>query len=72
MGWQTIDTAPRDGTKVLLVIEDSCVIGFWNGRSWDDGDFYDHLGEPRHWMPIPALPLPTDGASVDPAKVRHK
>lgn len=61
MSWQPIETAPRhktDGWKQQLLLTDgrSIYIGFWNGRSWDDGDFYDDMGEMTHWQPLPELP----------------
>lgn len=56
MQWIPIEAAPKDGTKILLVVDDNLFIGFWNGRSWDDGDFYDDLGAASHWMPLPVLP----------------
>lgn len=58
--WQPIETAPKDGTIILLWYK---AIGhemaFWNGKSWDDGDFYDNLGSDAdftHWMPLPKAP----------------
>jgi hypothetical protein len=56
--WQSIDTAPRDGTEVLLTNPrpGAVCVGFWNGKSWDDGDFYDDLGDFTHWMPLPEPP----------------
>jgi hypothetical protein len=57
-GWQPIETAPRDGTPVLAWFQGSAVVAFLNPRTgrWDDGDFYDDLGSPSHWMPIPPAP----------------
>ena len=60
--WQPIETAPKDTSKaaptrvVLLTDGEDIYLGFWNGRSWDDGDFRDNLGEMTHWMPLPELP----------------
>jgi len=55
--WQPIETAPKDG-RYLLLLADSQFhrIGFWNGSSWDDGDFYDHMADITHWMPLPEPP----------------
>lgn len=62
--WQPIKTAPKSGepwparttTEVLLTDGNSIYLGFWNGHSWDDGDFHDDMGEMTHWMPLPELP----------------
>jgi hypothetical protein len=67
--WQPIKTAPKDGTKVLLIFgnevddEPSAALAMWDandgwldsfsGRSVTDGFFTD----PTHWMPLPPPPL---------------
>jgi len=65
MEWQPIETAPRDGTPVLIWLDDEgfCVKGIWRRPPgcdefmwWipemDAGGFH----EPSHWMPLPAPP----------------
>lgn len=63
--WMPIDTAPKDGTRVLIVEADGtmtivrCRIQiedrtYWTADSWDDG--HDSELEPTHWMPLPAPP----------------
>ncbi len=68
-GWQPIETAPKDGTPILLIIsgrelhvdEDTpCGIGrwkpdFWGENNWcmDSGDFWPGA---THWMPLPTPP----------------
>ena len=65
--WQPIETAPKDGTNVLLVNrKGNMATGLWRGRGvmagwWLRGGngpnvfFNDHHG-PTHWMPLPAPP----------------
>lgn len=68
--WQPIETAPKEGAgngpfgkpagpAVLLSDGEGVFIGFWNGRSWDDGDFFDNMSGMTHWMPLPELPPET-------------
>lgn len=60
--WQDIETAPKKSGKIILLSNGSGVyIGFWNGRTWDDGDFFDDLGKMTHWMPLPELPTTPKG-----------
>lgn len=56
-GWLPIETAPKDGTVIMLWINYGHQLGFWNGRSWDDRDFFDNLGDPSHWQPLPLPPV---------------
>ena len=55
--WRPIETAPKDKTILLHMKGGGIDIGFWNGRSWDDGDYYDDMGEMTHWMPLPETPV---------------
>lgn len=67
-GWQTIDTAPKDGTDILL--SDSRVKGGFqtvasyelvDGSDWvwhtNDGPAY-HWAAFTHWMHLPTPPEP--------------
>lgn len=64
MDWKPIKTAPKgsgryplSGSPILLLTNgDSIYMGFWNGISWDDGDFHNNMGDMTHWMPLPGLP----------------
>lgn len=55
--WQTIDTAPKDGTEVLLWLGDDVALGYWR----EDAQAFDsEVGwirpMPTHWMPLPDPP----------------
>lgn len=58
--WQPIETAPKDGTPILVWIDDHVAevewdedgwIGVWEDISSSSGDDY-----PTHWMPLPEPP----------------
>jgi hypothetical protein len=67
--WLPIETAPMDGTNVLLVNRKGhMACGLWRdgilGRGWflrggnePNVFFNDHHG-PTHWMPLPEAPAP--------------
>lgn len=60
--WQPIETAPQDGTEVLLhCAEGDINVAYWDGTWWADtiegGDVTRRgSGEPTHWMPLPEPP----------------
>ena len=64
MDWQPIETAPKDGTVVLLAgcrkpvaaawLEDE--IDYWHVDDNKRGPFALRGPAPTHWMPIPAAP----------------
>lgn len=67
--WQPIETAPKDGTRVLLGRAEWVEIGRWlaNSRAYrgaplgtwmDDADNGGPEGHdwPTHWMPLPPPP----------------
>ena len=65
--WQPIETAPRDGTPVLLHMRDGFVVGQWVRHRahincwawmvlpWPECDFLFAV-DPAHWMPLPEPP----------------
>ncbi|HET8686032.1 MAG TPA: DUF551 domain-containing protein [Methanosarcina sp.] len=60
--WKTIDTAPKDGTKVLLMRMGEygrCGMadGYYNERSVWVWPYV--MKEPTHWMPLPPAPNAT-------------
>jgi len=56
-GWQPIESAPKDGTKVIICSSEySPIVAAFKGSQWEKraGSFVAHL--PTHWMPLPAAP----------------
>jgi len=54
-GWQKIETAPKDGTTVLLYIPDAgggIACGHWDVR-WCASEY---LVVPTHWRALPPPP----------------
>ncbi len=59
--WQPIDTAPKDGRRVLLCnLPVSWIyVGHWDddeecGQCWRDDDH--ERADPTHWQPLPEAP----------------
>lgn len=63
--WQPIESAPKDGTRVLIYGPSDFIPGgrgislaSWDYSTWV-GDFHEEVyaGEgPTHWMPLPEAP----------------
>lgn len=61
MEWKSIETAPKDGTLVLLLGKDQRhADGYWQGRTPFTGNghwVWPYVNrEPTHWMPLPPPP----------------
>jgi len=57
--WQPIETAPKDGTIILLADyryphRPEISSGFWENRNWTDGSL--ELSPLTHWQPLPSPP----------------
>ena len=72
MDWQPIETAPKDGTYVILMRLDNelaCEVcgGSWNlfPKQGEEGlhGFNAWLDNPTHWMPLPSPPINPKGAA---------
>lgn len=58
--WQLIDTAPRDGSEVLIAWPgQEPVVGWWERFrgcfAWHEAS-RPKFHQPTHWMPLPAPP----------------
>lgn len=61
--WKTIETAPKDGTDVLIAGPEFgkgpafylAVAGFHHDY-WREEEYGDNYYQPTHWMPLPAPP----------------
>lgn len=68
MNWQPIETAPKDGTLILLYPKDGdgiISIGRWmtmrGGNSiWAAGGGWFEPDEVSHWLPLPKPPIRVD------------
>jgi hypothetical protein len=63
-GWQTIDTAPKDGTLILALVPFPTLVRWWTdldgfGEDYPwvgrDGSSYK-VNQVTHWLPLPPLP----------------
>jgi len=63
--WQPIETAPRDGTSVLVFCDNQFKIGHWSiiGKGWRYSFILQDRNalNPTHWMPLPAPPTTQKG-----------
>lgn len=60
MEWQLIETAPKDGTVVLLFYGE-VFAGFYDSNFISGYEWRVHIdeccaGNPTHWMPLPEPP----------------
>lgn len=62
--WQPIETAPKDGTPVLiLAADDERFVGCWKHNAWELFGAYARISPVLMWMPLPDPPTPTEGAT---------
>jgi hypothetical protein len=64
-GWQSIETAPRDGTKIWACEDDVQYECWWRDSRGEAYwmDRVDSEPEPTHWRPLPALPIVVSGST---------
>lgn len=54
--WREMDTAPRDGTSVLVVEDGQYFVAWWSTGWTRAGDDYNIVVEPSHWQQLPPYP----------------
>ena len=64
--WRPIDTAPKDGTRILAYVHGEVDVIRWSispleCETWRGGDGRPLSETPTHWRPLPAKP----GAAAD-------
>jgi hypothetical protein len=78
--WQPIETAPKDGTNIILLLRGWPTVGWYTDiKHYVHGKLsYEHSGwkipwgsfgrdkdEPTHWMPFPPLPAPSHSEAAE-------
>jgi hypothetical protein len=70
MDWRPIETAPKDGTRILLGCSGMVIIGSWSEEKYarrsrpywtNDAEHWRGVlstrgNQPKYWMPLPMLP----------------
>jgi hypothetical protein len=65
--WQPIETAPKDGTEILIRGHRGAVfIAKWHTDRFGASAFCEHMNDapvvsPTHWMPLPDPPSLSQG-----------
>lgn len=58
--WQPIETAPKDGTNILVYSESiGRMIAWYKFNNYPFGDWFNlrfDIISPTHWMPLPEPP----------------
>jgi hypothetical protein len=73
--WQPIETAPKDGTPILILYKGHAIEALWecvDSGDWESGqqpvywwsselNYLEDGDEPTHWMPLPTPPIADKG-----------
>lgn len=74
--WQSMDTAPKSGIRVILAWGDNSVVGYWlNNKAWQGWRTLSlelsPSGQPKAWQPMPVYIDPPAGEEqLEPGVVR--
>lgn len=59
--WRPIESAPRDGTKILVAVRGESTMVRWHEPAWlGAGGRCYQFDDPTHWMPPPPPPQQPD------------
>lgn len=63
-GWQTMDSAPRDGSEILTVCGRRQSVRYWGKGEDEEMAWQPRIRGmfPEFWQPLPLLPLMTQQA----------
>jgi hypothetical protein len=65
--WQPIDTAPKDGTPVLVLAADNeRFVGCWKRGGWELFGAYARIAPVYCWMPLADPPVVAEGIGRAP------
>lgn len=59
-GWRTMDSAPKDGTEIIVGGKGYAYGAMWLNDDWfvmdSDGSVTELVEPPTHWQPLPEAP----------------
>jgi hypothetical protein len=58
--WQSMDTAPKDGTKIIVWLPRSAQqvsSVYWHNGAWLGGPVGNSVEIPAYWLPLVDLPM---------------
>jgi len=55
-GWRTMDSAPKDGTRILVLDSGTIEIASYDFNHWWVSGSDSDTAVPTHWMPLPPEP----------------
>lgn len=63
--WEPIETAPKDGTRIVLWIVNEAQLACFEDGYWCGEDDQPVYGTPTHWLPLPPPPAQSEERKED-------